>query len=66
MLTISLYRRSALDGGLTPVGNEMEVDEPVDVARSKAKARLKREPQADAVRVLEGVRVVFEQARQSG
>ena len=63
MLTISLYRRSALDGGLTPVGNEMLVDEALDVARSKAKAKLKREPQADAVRVLDGARVVFEQSR---
>ncbi len=65
MLTIWLYRRSALGGGLTPVGNEMLVDEPLEVARSKAKAKLKREPQADAVRVLAGAKVVFEQSRSA-
>ena len=63
MLTISLYRRSALGGGLTPVGNDMLLDESLDVARSKAKAKLKREPQADAVRVLDGSKVVFEVSR---
>ena len=64
MLTISLYRRSALDGGLTPVGNDILLeDETVEAARSKAKARLKREPQADAVRVLDGAKVIFESSR---
>ena len=63
MLTISLYRRSALGGALTPVGNEVLLDEPLEVARSKAKSRLKREPQADAVRVLDGLKVLFEQSR---
>ena len=67
MLTISLYRRSALDGGLTPVGNDMVLeDETLDAARSKAKARLKREPQADAVRVLDGAKVIFESSRSTG